>query len=538
MNYDALRDAIQREVLITSGPHARIIASDEISEAPWVFDFRALLLQSRWLKMYAEIFWDLFGSKYPFQVCGMESAAISLVAAIVMEGVTRGKDVNGLFIRKSRKRHGLMKRIEGTANAHAVILVDDLLNSGATFESQIKVLEREGLSVSDLFALVAFRETSAYAHLLANGRSLQTLFTLADFGLSPQPLAVRKPQFEEVWRFAAPNPSYNFVLQKSAPAIDNEQIYFGTDAGAFYALDQKNGSIVWKFQIGRHPAGKGIFSSPALHEGSLFFGAYDGGVYALDAKTGVLRWNYPDADWVGSSPAISAKLGLIFVGLEFGLWRKRGGIAALDAKTGRVAWEHRSPEYTHGSPLYIEQLNMVVIGSNDDAVYAYQADSGKSLWQFKTPGGAVKSSFAYDTEHQLILFGSLGEIAYALSPKGECVFAKELRAGVYSTPCIVGNAAIVSSLDKYVYAFELPSGKKLWEYRTDGRIFASPISIDSCIYVGSNDGRLHEIDLKTGEGGPVFQASERIVNKIAYDQNSKRFFVPTVGNEIYCLRRP
>jgi hypothetical protein len=32
-----------------------------------------------------------------------------------------------------------------------------------------------------------------------------------------------------------------------------------------------------------------------------------------------------------------------------------------------------------------------------------------------------------------------------------------------------------------------------------------------------------------------FQASERIVNAIAYNERTKRFFVPTVANEIYCL---
>ena len=55
----------------------------------WLFDFRNILLQPELLNRYAEIFWQLYVSRYPFQVCGMESAAISLVSAIVMKGVER-----------------------------------------------------------------------------------------------------------------------------------------------------------------------------------------------------------------------------------------------------------------------------------------------------------------------------------------------------------------------------------------------------------------------------------------------------------------
>ena len=86
MEYDDLRNAIREQVLVKATSGKRIVGIDEVSSAPWIFDFRALLLQPKWLKRYAEIFWEQFEPSYhAFQVCGMESAAISLVAAIVME---------------------------------------------------------------------------------------------------------------------------------------------------------------------------------------------------------------------------------------------------------------------------------------------------------------------------------------------------------------------------------------------------------------------------------------------------------------------
>src|ERR1700685_3649805 len=156
--YDDLREAIASHAFVTLASGTKIIDMEEGIRAPWLFDFRTLLLEGKWLDRYAQIFWGKYVSKYPFQVCGMESAGISLVAAIVMKGVERGTPVNGFFIRKSRKRQGLMKQIEGAVTEDPVIMVDDLINSGGTFNKMLKILDEENRRVSDIFVLLAFRD--------------------------------------------------------------------------------------------------------------------------------------------------------------------------------------------------------------------------------------------------------------------------------------------------------------------------------------------------------------------------------------------
>ena len=538
--YDDLKGAIASSVLIKKA-NARIINADEESLADWIFDFRAILLQPQWLNRYADIFWERYASQYPFQVCGMESAAISLVAAIVMKGVERGTPVNGLFVRKSRKRQGLLKQIEGTPTNDRIILVDDLINSGSTFNKQIKILTAADARVSDMFALLAFRDTSTYTSIQQeNSIKLQTLFTLKDFDLpllSPSSPKIPSYHFDTIWKFSAPHPSYNHVVQKSSPILDDHHVYFGTDIGDFFALDQTDGKIVWTYEIGKHPPGKGIFSSPTLCKGLVYFGGYDGNVYALDAATGTKKWTYSDADWIGSSPALAPNLNLVFIGLEFGLFKKRGGIAALNANTGALVWRDTTAALTHGSPLYIREENMVVIGSNDSVVYAYQADTGEMLWRFPT-NGAVKSSLAYDPKRRLVFAGSLGGTLYALSARdGNAVFAREMNAGIYSTPIVHNDTVYVTSLDKCVYAIDLNTWKDEWSFATLGRIFASPVIIGGSLWCGSNDGRLYEIHKETGKLVDFFQASERITNRISYNEKSKKFFVLTQANELYCLTK-
>lgn len=540
-SYDDLKQAIQKQVLKRRENGTLIIESEQTgSSASWLFDFRALMLQPHWLNRYTEIFWERYASRYPFQVAGMETVGIALVAAIVMKGVERGTPVNGFFIRKSRKRQGLMKIIEGTLTDDPVIFVDDLINSGQTLNKQMMILSSAGKKMTDAFVLLAFRDRDAYQFANTHQVALASLFTLKDFALpllESNASEIPKESFETLWHFEAPNPGFHVVVQKSAPVLDDRRVFFGSDAGTFRALSQETGELLWEFEIGRHPLGKGILSSPALYNGVVYFGAYDGNVYALDAETGNVRWTYTDADWVGSSPSLAPELGLLFIGLEFGLLRKRGGIVALSMETGKKVWENRTGALTHGSPLYLPEEGLVVVGSNDGIVYAYAAKTGVLRWQYQT-GSDIKTSFAYDAKRRIVLFGSMDTKCYALSARdGSPLFARQTGGGVYSTPLVAGDTVYVASLDKRLYAIDLDTWQDRWIFETSGRIFSSPILIEHSIWIGSNDGRLYELDQQKGILLNFFQATERIVNKIAYSPKTKKFFVPTVANEIYCLKR-
>lgn len=541
IKYTDIHAAIETNALKTAAAGARIIGPNEQSFEPWLFDFRALLLQPRWLHRFAEIFLDLYGQQAPFQVCGMESAAISLVAAIVVKSAERGKPINGLYIRKSRKRVGLTKQIEGTPTTDPVILVDDLINSGGTFHKQIKILSDAGLVVTDIFALLRFRDMEAYEEVSGQGGvRVTTIFSLSDFSIPlEQTRAPHTPHdtYEVLWRFSAAEPSHNIVVQKSAPVLDAEHLYFGTDCGILYALSQKNGAIVWEFTVGKHPRGKGILSSPALHDGVLYFGAYDGAVYALDAKNGSVLWTYTEADWVGSSPSLAPKQHTLYIGLEFGLIGKRGGVVALDMHTGKKLWLQKNPALTHCSPLYIEEEGLVICGSNNSTVYAYDATSGEPLWHYAVAGD-VKSSFAYDPHTRHVLFGTLGGQLYAVDARtGTPLYSKDLKGGMYSTPLVQGTVVYSTSLDKCIYAIDIPTGRTKWTHETSGRIFSSPTLFQQSLWVGSNDGKLYELDPETGKLLSFFQATEKIVNKIAYNAETKNVFLPTCANEIYCLKK-
>lgn len=535
---ERLRQLILKDVIHRTEKSVHIVEKTDGSKSPWLLDFRAVLLTPDFLELAAEVFWEKFTSRYPFQVGGLETAAIALVAAIVMKGSARGTPVNGFYIRKSRKHYGLQKTIEGKLTHEPIVLVDDLIHSGASLIKQIEILKSEGKRVSSAFTFVRYRSE---APDLGDGVSLTTLYTLEDFGLQ-MGQRQRLPDhnaFSVRWAVKSGKPNYFYRVPKSAPVVDATKVYFGSDDGVMRALEQETGKEEWRFKIyGRSAEGKTIFSSPALHDGMLCFGAYDGNFYALDALSGKKKWIYMDADWIGSSPCIADDLGLVYVGLEYGLWKKQGGVVALDVATGKKKWEYiHMPSWTHGSPAYSKKYNAVAIGSNNGVLYLFRANDGELLGTFQTQGD-IKYSPTFDEERELIIFGSYDGKIYILNAlDGTLVFSYQTDAGIYSQPLVWKGRVYVSSLDKSIYCINLDALALEWSFQATGRLFASPAICDGMLYVGSTDGRLYELDPTTGKNSAYFQTAERITNKVAYNAKTKRFFLLTYANELYCLEK-
>lgn len=541
-----LKDALSKGAFFRNGEHRMVSVTGEPSK--WLFDFRSILLDGTVLNDITELFWRDLKPLYPFQVGGLETAAIALVAGVVMRAKKDDISLNGFYIRKSRKKEGMQRMVEGTLNDQDIVLLDDGLNSGRSFMRQIKLLELLGKKVKAICVMVRFRDESFYSYFRESGIKVISLFTLDDFSETggieeyarlntPQKVVPPREYFSVNWKFASENPVFFHVLPKSAPALDEERVYFGADNGTMWALNQSDGSVAWKYKTFFGAEEKRIFSSPAVHDGIVYFGAYDGNLYALDAKTGKKKWVYWEADWIGSSPCIAKDIGTVFIGLEFGLWGKQGGLAALDLKTGNKKWWRHIETLVHSSPAYSAKNNIVVVGSTDGTISAFNAKTGALRWTYKAEG-AVRAGFAIDEKLGLVCFGSEDRYIHILDAKtGKLVRKIETLEPIYSTPLVHEGKLYFGLLDKRIICIDLSAGDVLWKFWTHSRVFATPIIAEGRLYIGSNDGRLYELDPDTGKELGYFQATERIVNKAAYNLKTKRFFVPTYANEMYCLEK-
>src|SRR3989454_12425399 len=260
---EKLREAIQQRAIFLGKDHP--VVSPKGHGQGWLIDLRMTLLDGASLGLVADLFWERFACQLPFQVGGLEAGSIPLVVAIAMVGQQRGTPVNAFIVRKERKPHGLSKTIEGVLTADPVVIVDDLINSGSGMEKVRTVLGEEGRRIRDLFVVIDYEAAEGQQWLRQHGVRLISLFRLADFGLALKPVVsqVTMSEFHTVWSFRSPDPHYFHVVPKSTPALDDERVFFGSECGTFWALDQATGQVVWTSQV-RDAGRKNIWSSPAV----------------------------------------------------------------------------------------------------------------------------------------------------------------------------------------------------------------------------------------------------------------------------------
>lgn len=120
-----------------------------------------------------------------------------------------------------------------------------------------------------------------------------------------------------------------------APLIQDGRIYFGTEAGIFYAFDMETGEEIWRFS-----ANRANFLPPAIYENLIYVGGQDGYLRALDLETGIEQWAF---------------------------------------EAGRVEWNFRD-KFINGTPTIAN--GTLYFSSEDFNVYAINALTGEEIWRF------------------------------------------------------------------------------------------------------------------------------------------------------------
>ncbi|MEW6222558.1 MAG: PQQ-binding-like beta-propeller repeat protein [Candidatus Hadarchaeota archaeon] len=293
----------------------------------------------------------------------------------------------------------------------------------------------------------------------------------------------------------APNVLWDFNggAVGNTPAVVDGMVYFGSWAGAFFALDADNGAQIWK----RDVDGWVHTSSPTVAGGKVYFGTEHGGlengriIYALNIENGDEVWSKKLGGSVDSSPAVVGEK--VFVG-SFD-----GKVHALDAANGNEIWSFQTGDtiYT-ASPTVVD--NTVYIGSWDGKLYALNAADGNLKWSYST-GGTIDSTPA--VVNGVLYIGSgkvLGETwaVHVLSVEnGGVIWVSTLDYPVRSSPAVAAGKLFIgggSEGYQYIggiaengknYALSLETGSVLWTYDSPGMYVGnfSPAIADNVVLV-------------------------------------------------------
>lgn len=110
---------------------------------------------------------------------------------------------------------------------------------------------------------------------------------------------------------------------------------------------------------------------------------------------------------------------------------------------------------------------------------------------------------------------------------------------VKSSAAIVAGRVFVGSDDGQLHALDLERGKEIWATRTDGPIESSPLVLEGRVFVGSSDAHLHAFRADNGERLWKFATGDRILsspNWIAAPEGKGQWIV--VGSydyKLYCV---
>jgi outer membrane protein assembly factor BamB len=182
----------------------------------------------------------------------------------------------------------------------------------------------------------------------------------------------------------------------SPPAVAGGRVFIGTWDTRLLVLDAADGRLLWTFQGGtdaKNGVLQGMVAAPVVGGDTVYMGARDGFLYAFDAANGTMRWRYDaHGSWVVASAAVDEET-------VYAATSDTTAFVALDKATGRERFSVDMRVWTYASPVIAGRVAFAA--AMDGGLYAFDAGTGRRLWQWRSPEGLIDSEDSLDAKGRL-----------------------------------------------------------------------------------------------------------------------------------------
>jgi outer membrane protein assembly factor BamB len=342
------------------------------------------------------------------------------------------------------------------------------------------------------------------------------------------------------WQVATGDDSYASPVVGTT-ATGRRIVVVGNQLGTVSAYDAGNGARMWTA-----PAGAAVAASAAIANGVVYVGSFDKKLYALDAATGATRCTFATTGIVLTPPVVVDPDGngatVYFGDVGPDGFDDGGNLWAMHAVDPGTAADC-STRWSYGSfgeppgaqplagvwapPAFARDVNgrpLIVVGSSspDDGVYAFDARTGARVWRFQTEQFFDGDVGAGATISAPGVNGFADGVAY-VAGKNNIVYALNLRTGAKlwefrirdDAPSAGGEARSTAVLDGNtlylgygagLYALNATTGAKVWR-STDvgpvtGEVVAAPAAVGptgaTVLFAGDRAGVFHAFAAATG----------------------------------------
>src|SRR5271165_5561254 len=190
------------------------------------------------------------------------------------------------------------------------------------------------------------------------------------------------------------HPNVSFTQPKTTTTVARPKPPPDTFAWPLYGYDEARtrdfvgGSALHPpFRVAWRFGGNALIEfPPVIFHDALYFMDDGATVKAVSLDNGHQLWSTHLGTLSAASPAIDARLHLVFVPVlaDSGASPGDGRFVALSLSSGRVVWSHPLPAGSESSPLVAGGL--VYFGDQSGEVYALNAATGAVTWTYHASG--------------------------------------------------------------------------------------------------------------------------------------------------------
>lgn len=187
-----------------------------------------------------------------------------------------------------------------------------------------------------------------------------------------------------------------------------------------------------------------------------------GGTFAYDTRTGKVLWKVPGH--MRGEPAVDATAAYAVNAVSKGL-----RLSKLDLRTGKVLWSVEGAELgSHDAAPLVSDGRVFLVGNGTGTVTAYDAGSGKQLWQL---AGAKTCSPSLATAGGLVFFnggvkGDSNTLTALDAATGGVVWSAQPATGARpecTTAAAISGGLVITRLDAQLFAFDAKTGAPRWK---------------------------------------------------------------------------
>ncbi len=160
------------------------------------------------------------------------------------------------------------------------------------------------------------------------------------------------------------------------PALKQNKIFFGNDAGEFIVVDTRAGKIIFREKVTSH-----FFSGATIDNDLCYLGDDEGQIFAFDIKSYQIKFITKTDGRILMNTAVDDK------NIYFGNMKRM--LYCIDKRDGRIVWDKKTKGYFNSTPVVTK--NRIIIPNNFKSIMIFDKNDGNPVTQIELDNRAKLS---------------------------------------------------------------------------------------------------------------------------------------------------